>query len=478
MVLGAAPPARAHDEQGDPEPSQNEPGAATFQLGDWTITPHLELLLRGEARHRPVDGGGAFYRSRAVHADAPPGAPSPEVAGVGPAVDDAWWVRERARLGVGVAYGPARAVLTLQDARALGDQAGTLAGTAQPELPSTAPYEAYVELSTSDAPQLSFRLGRQVVVWGDGRLIGESDRSPTGRSLDAARLGVVVSDFEVEGMAVLLAAPGALPPEARGDATPNEEGTGAQLYGLRGAYHFLPWLSAEVVALSRIVRSPHPTTLTPGDTYVLDGRIFGDHRGLRYGVEGAAQLGRVASFGQNRDVAAFALAARAELETALAWHLTFGLQGAYASGGGEETDPSTTQKRFDPILPESHDNHGEMGLYAWSNLIEVGGLLRARPLDEVTAELGYAFVGLADPKGRWTTASLVPVGSDAANESSVIGHHGELDVRWLPWAPLGLGASYGILLLGEGGKNILEQAGRGRPSASHWGMLEAELRFP
>lgn len=456
--------------------AQVEPSPTTIELGEWTLRPRLELFMRGEVTSDAIVGAGDVYQLP-VQADGP-GEASPLVERTVARIETQWFARTRARLGIDVAYGPVRGVLTLQDARVLGDtSASTVAlSGSETDLPFTAPYEAFIELTTDDAPELSFRLGRQEVVWGDGRLIGRSDRSATGRSLDAARGGLVLGDFEAELLAVLLAAPGALPPEVGRDRIP-EEGTGAQLYGARSAYHFLPWLSAELVGLARVVRPPAPDHLTPGDTYVLDGRVFGDHRGLRYALEGAGQLGRVASFGENRDLAAFALAARAELETALLWHLTFGVEGAYASGAGEETAPTETQRRFDPILPESHENHSRMALYAWSNLIEVAGLVKARPMDEVSLDARYAFVGLADPKGRWTTANLVPVGADRNNDSSVIGHAVELGVGWIPYQPLSFGAAYGLLVLGDGGANILESAGRGRPEAAHWGMLEAELRL-
>src|SRR5262249_39377192 len=146
-------------------------------------------------------------------------------------------------------------------------------------------------------------------------------------------------DFDVEAMAAMLATPGRYAPATATPATAMPgakedlvEGSGAQLYGLDASWHALPLLNIEVTGLARVVREPTPTTLAPSNTLVVDGRISGDRRGFRYALEGAYELGQVASYGANRSLRAFALAARASWETALPAHLTFAAEGAYASG--------------------------------------------------------------------------------------------------------------------------------------------------
>jgi hypothetical protein len=213
--------------------------------------------------------------------------------------------------------------------------------------------------------------------------------------------------------------------------------------------------------------------LTPGNTFVFDARVSGEQRGFRYSAEGAYELGSI-GVEQTSTLRAFAGAARASLETALPAHLTFGMQGAYASG---ETSLQV-QQRFDPIVPETHTNHGRMGLYTWSNLIEGGVDVAARPIEKLWFELGYRFVGLASPKGRWTSASLTPIGSSSANESHILGHEIDLTARFIPWNPITFEAGYGLFLTGEGAKNILQSVGRGRPGAQHFGYLQATLHAP
>src|SRR5690606_18846393 len=100
-------------------------------------------------------------------------------------------------------------------------------------------------------------------------------------------------------------------------------------------------------------------------------------RGFRYAAEGAVQLGKVAGYGVNRDILAFAAAGLVDWQTALPGDLRFGLHGGYASGDDAQT-PSDDFGRFDPIAPDTRTHHGLMNLYAWSNVIEGGGSVAAR----------------------------------------------------------------------------------------------------
>jgi hypothetical protein len=455
--------------------AQAPPLSESVVIGGWTFRPSIELRTRGELRRHPVDTGGDLYGSTAVLAEGFETALPPVVGAVAP-VETQWLVGERARIGLAVDHGPITGVITVQDARLWGSAEATTAGAGGTELPSTAPYEAYLDLHTRSGRRVFFRLGRQRVVWGDGRLLGESDWSFTPRSLDAARLGIQLGDFDVEALAAILAAPGSAPPSVAGSREP-VEGTGAQLYGLNAVWHLLPLLQIDLTGLARVVRDPHPIWLASGDTYVLDARASGDRRGFRYAVEGAYELGRVASYGANRDLGALALAARAELETALPGHLTFGARGAYASGDDGSIDPSETQRRFDPILPDEHANHAPMGLYGWSNSIEAGGTVRVRPLDELTFTAGYTLAALASPEGRWVTARLFPVGSDPENGSRSLGHEIDAGVTIQPWEPLRFDLGYGLFLFGDGAKAILAEAHR-PADLQHWAFLQATVSAP
>lgn len=462
--------------------AQAQPLPESVVIGTWTFRPSLQLRTRGEFRRYPVDTGGDIYSSNAVLAEGF-GAALPPIVDRTDSVENQWFLTQRTRLGLSVEHGAFTGVVALQDARLWGNDDAIFVGAGEAELPETAPSEAYLDVHTRAGRRAFVRLGRQRVVWGDGRLIGGNDWSFTVRSLDGVRAGVQLGDFDVEAMAVLLAAPGGAPPVVAGTRKPIARGTGAQLYGLDAVWHLIPLLNIELTALARIVREPRPIWLTPGDTFVLDARLSGERRGFRYAVEGAYELGRVATFAADRDLGALALAARAELETSLPGSLTFSARGAYATGDAGPLKANQTQHRFDPILPEEHDNHGPMGLYGWSNIIEAGGGVRIRPLDTLTFAAGYELVGLASPSGRWVTAGLVPVGAATENDDRLLGHEIDAAVTFQPWEPLRFELGYGLFLFGDAAKTILQQANRAvvdghAADMQHWAFLQATLKAP
>ena len=459
--------------------AQASPLPDSFAVGAWTFRPTLEVRVRGEYRRHPFDAGGDVYDPSAVLAEAYQST-LPKVATTQPAVSDQYFLSERSRLGLAVDRGPVTAAFTLQDARVWGAGDGALVAPGEPSTPVIAPYEAYLDVHTRSGRRIFFRVGRQAVTWGDGRLIGANDWSVTGRSLDAARFGFQAGDFDVEAMAAMLAAPGRYAPSnasASAGTSNLVEGSGTQLYGLDVNWHALPLLNVEAMGLARIVRFPTPTTLTPGNTFVVDGRISGDRRGFRYAVEGAYELGQVASYGANRDLSAFALAARASWETALPGHLTFAAEGAYASGD-DGTSTTGTVKRFDPILPDEHTLLSPMSLVAWSNLIFGGGSVSVRPLDELVLQAGYHYAALAEPGGRWSSAALYPDRRRPdGNTARALGHEVDAAIRITPWKPFEIETGYGLFARGAGADAILQAAHR-PASLQHWAYLQTTVRVP
>jgi hypothetical protein len=456
--------------------TQATPSHDALTLGSWSFRPVVDLRVRGEYTRNPVDVGGAVYEGSAVLANGT-NSESPAISSTQPAVANEYFVASRARLGVAVEHGNLSAVITLQDARNWGGDgtsmsATVLAGPGEPIPPVFAPWEAYVDLHTKTGRPVFLRVGRQAVRWGDGTLLGANDWSATGRSLDAARFGAQVGDVDVELLASILATPGQyVDPGTRTAAA----GAGVELYGGDAVYHVTPLLHLEATGLVRIARQPMPVSMTPSDTYVAAARAFGDHRGFRYAAEGAYETGSVAQVGSLRNLAAFAVAGRASLETSLPWHVTFGSQGAYATG--DQGASSGNLRRFDPILPDDHTSISPMGLWAWSNIIEGGGSIAVKPAAEVTFLASYRYAALAEGRDRWTSATLSPIGLAPENKSRELGHEIDGALTYIPWEALQVEAGYGIFLEGGAATAILQAAGR-EAGTAHWVYLSMRLRVP
>lgn len=455
LTTAASIAPRAHaEEPASAEPRSDRPdgGAApeheraSFPVGDFTFKPFVEARVRGEYR-RNAQNEGIFGEHAILSLDELPRSRRD------PYQDQAF-VWERVRLGLEVGWGPLTAVVSFQDVRLLGTPSAGGQVSGQPELPVTAPAEGYLELHTAQR-DVWFRLGRQHVQIGDGRLIGKSDDRAQGRDLDAARLFGRVGPVDLQAMAAMLVPPGEPTlPDVNGDEP--KIVPGAQLYVLDATWHVAPYFSAEAMGIARVVRQPLVEHLTPSDTFVGALRLFGDHRGVRYSVLGAFEGGRVAAAGEleNATLLAGAVAGRVEWQTAVPWNLTFGAQGAYATGDPAEGDPPTKIGVFDPILPDTTKHFGQYDFYALSNLIEGGADVAIRPIDELSARVGYRFAALANAKGPWVSGALFPIGQSATNESQMLGHVIGVDLEARPWEPLRIGASYGLMILGDGAKQI------------------------
>lgn len=428
--------------------AQPAPPPSGLAVGDWTFRPSIELRTRGEYARDPLDNALA-----------------PE---------NEWFVHERARVGVGAERGALSASIQVQDARVWGDPSPS-AIDRTPNAPSTSLHLAFVEAHTSEPHPSFLRLGRQEIAWGDGRLLGTSDWSPRPRALDAIRGRWSAGAFDVEALAAILSPPGALPSDLS-RANPGGEGIGAELYGVDATVHLAPLLALEATGLARIVRMPVSPPLVPSDLVVGSLRAFGDWMALSYAVEGAYEAGRVAVVGDTRDLRAYAATARVDWQTTWPLRPKLGLSGSYASG--DDGGGTGTLHTFDPVLPDVQSGLGQIGLFAWSNLIDASARVAVAPSDEWTAVVAYHRVMLANPRGTWTSASLTPIGRSADNADRALGDELDASLWWTPWTELRLGAGYGAFFTGNGARAILAVAGRGEPKVEHAAYVQVALAAP
>ncbi|HVH45577.1 MAG TPA: alginate export family protein [Labilithrix sp.] len=438
------------------------PAPEKISVGDWQLSPLLEVRTRGEYRRDAPDLGGVDFFGRQT-----------------PRVRDGWVVMERSRLGVGAERGAVRAQITLQDARALGSPSPSAFAGAR-GVGRFEPYEAFAELRANGVRPHYVRLGRQAVVWGEGRLVGNADFSPVGRSLDALRGHLAVGDFDFEALAAILEAPGPLGSGFSDTSGPSR--SGVQLYGLTAGWSIDPLLKIEAFALARVSRSSgaeldgsrFATSRLSGERLTASLRASGDAKGWTYGAEGAYQFGS-ATFGApgGMDISAWAAAAHVSktLEQLL-FSPTFRAAGSYASGD----DGRGVYKQFDPLLADPQRFHGQMDLFGWSNMMDVAGRAQIAPMTDVTASLEYRYARLAQGRGEWigsylsaigsstppplVTTTPAPTGRPPSNEAE-LGHELDVVFTYRPWLPLELRAGWSGLLLGDGAKAIMAAHARG-----------------
>jgi len=410
-----------------------------------------------------------------------------------PRTRDPWLIFERTRLGLGAERGSIGGQITLQDARAWGTTPTNVLDT---PAASFGPYEAFVDAHTANGSRPSFvRIGRQAVQWGEGRLIGISDWSPTGRALDAIRAHVATGHFDFEILGVLLDAPRPFGP-GLGESSSSQVTSGNELYGASAAWTIDPLLKIEAFGIAEIARngggaSALETARNSGETYVASLRASGDSRGFKYGAEGAYEFGRAAALDDaTRSALAFAAHVGKTFDHApLTPTLTVG--GSYASG--DSTPPGvggatrTTYRQFDPLLPDLHSHFGAMDIFSWSNVVEENARLSFVPARTTRIDLEYRYARLATAAGEWLNGYLQPVGQSDGKSGAELGHEIDVGFAYRPWVPFEMRAGYSMLLLGDGAREIMAAEARGSlqangsyapSSTSHFAYLQATLNVP
>jgi hypothetical protein len=411
------------------------PAAETIGVGDWQIAPVAEVRLRGEYRH-DVDG-----------------------------LDKGLLV-ERTRLGLDVLRGALEARVVLQDARAMdvATSADPVAGPAP--MAVTGAYEAWMEAHTATVNPSFIRAGRQPITWGEGRLLGAADWSPTGRSLDAVRGRLVMGNAAFELLAVALTDP------STGASLQNY----GELFGARGQWAAFPLLAVDVYALARVAQENPSSGLdgsVQGETYTGAARLHGETATWTWGTEGAYQLGRAIDLSEDR--AAWAAAGHLAHTFDRARLLPTARVGlAYASGN----DHGSTYRTFDPLFPNVHEWHGAMDLFAWSNEEEASARLAVAPWTDALAAIEYRYARLAQPGAAWRSGYLSTIGTVVGNTKAELGHEIDAMLRWLPWVSLEVEAGYSILILGDGARAILSESLPTAPTLSHFAYAQATLRVP
>lgn len=428
--------------------AQAAPAApATLAIGDWQIAPVLDLRVRGE------------YRYDLDHVDR-------VVAS------------ERARLGADATHGPIEVRLVLQDARSYGLTTGDMFVAGPSPTALTGAYEGWVDVHTATTHPSFVRIGRQPVSWGEGRLLGVADWSPTGRSLDAVRGRLVFGDGAAEVLAAVLETP--LPQAFALDAY-------ASLYGARGEWAFDPLFQVEAYVLARLsYYRPFVVTSSSLQGQVYDGQTYtgalhlhGQGPGWSWGAEGAYQLGHVAGVPHDGTTftggrAAWAAAAHvAKTLDNVVLAPTIGIGGSFATGD----TPGNTYRAFDPIQPDVHVWYGAMDLFSWSNEIEGNARVSIVPWTDAVANLEYRYARLAQPGDAWRSSYVADIAQVVGNAKAELGHEIDATMRWAPWAPFELEGGYSVLFLGDGARAILEAQRGAAVAVSHFAYVQVRVMF-
>jgi len=313
----------------------------------------------------------------------------------------------------------------IRDARIEGTEPATNAQTNSPGT-GTDLKQGWFEASDLLRSGTSVRAGRQVLAYGDHRLIGDQEWSTYGRSFDALLLSREFgrTRTRVDAFASRVIERGA------GTVTPGVDNDDQDLFGVYAAtpkaLHHSD-LDLYFLWLRDLLDAPGERAGESGNTgfATAGARIAGVKGSLDWAAEGAVQRGRVAG----DPLAAWAGHARAGWTFLDAkWKPRVGVEWDAATG---DDDPSDGDRdSFQTLFPSNHEHYGILDLVAWQNVQAFRAGVKFRPHEKVTVALDAWKFRLFDSEDAWYGVNGAVIRPGAAGTSADLGTEFDLEVVW------------------------------------------------
>lgn len=312
-----------------------------------------------------------------------------------------------------------RVFIQLQDARTFGAE-GTTVGYANSYTENAILdlHQGYFDLRKLFEMPLTARVGRQEIIWGDHRVIGNFVWSNVGRVFDAARFMWDTDTIHAEAFAAKVDEDGYL---LNGQAAGESDGSGSSdenVYASMLTFKKLvPSASLDLMYICKSDQDDSATNATlvgtantgaagdPINIHDFGARIDGKVPNLDamdYTLESHVQVGNYGT--QNQEAWAFAGKTGYTLKN-VAWTPRFGIEYDYASGDSDASD--NTHETFDNLYPTNHwaGIYGFADLVSWQNMHDFRGQVKVSPTKKMTAQVDYHYFMLAEEGDGWYLAN-------------------------------------------------------------------------
>jgi hypothetical protein len=256
-------------------------------------------------------------------------------------------------------------------------------------------HEAYLELFPDAKSGFTFRAGRMMLNYGDGRLIGTPQWSNISRTYDHARAAYIAGGTKFEFLF-------ASPVKIRLDAF-NKPVLGEHVYGIYNVFSGL-WNQGTMDTYILLHNQNRIGGFTGGSTKLgtdrLETNTYGGrlvaplHRGLKLTLEGALQNGHT---GPALHRAGAGVATIARHWMAVGRPLDVSAEYKFASGTRNPAEASR-ESTFDQIFPANHDKFGHEDLFGWRNLHNVRSLSSYGITKAFTANFMFDSIWLASAR--------------------------------------------------------------------------------
>jgi hypothetical protein len=411
--------------------------------------------------------------------------------------DDNWFL-QRFRLGMMINVSDwVRVYGQMQDAREFNSDRPNIPGTLGAEGDDSADLrQAWIEIGNPKEFPLSLRLGRQILSYGDERLVGAFDWNNLGRTFDAVKLRWEQKNWWVEGFAssVVTIDRGQF---NQSDFFNGNETDRQQVFsGLYFETTAIPFQATDFYVFhlhendsAKYQSNPDGDTnfFTIGTRWKSQPGAFAKHEtvtskdgkttvdeaprpvGLDYTGEFAFQTGHV----RGMDLTAFATHADVGYTFDTPWLPRLALGYSFASGDSDPNDKDI--ETFQNLFPTNHKFYGQMDLFSWQNIHDLEIDTKISPIRQVTLRADFHAFWLATNEDTWYRANgsttVRPLNTSARDAGNYVGSEIDFMATWQVNKHLQLEGGYSHFFAGD------YLADTGPHSDADFGYLQAKLVF-
>ncbi|HEY5891960.1 MAG TPA: alginate export family protein [Chthoniobacterales bacterium] len=313
----------------------------------------------------------------------------------------------------------------------------------------------------------SLTAGRQILSYGDERLVGPLDWSNLGRTFDAVKARYAGDKFSVDLFAstVVVFERGAY---NQSDFFNGNETHRDQVFA--GVYFSTTLLDFQTTdGYAFYLHEDQKTIGTESNFGTIGGRVKSNPKkfnGFDYDAEAAFQFGDLRS----KDLLTGAVhvgGGYTFLETP--WKPRIGVEYNFASGDSDPNDGDV--ETFQNLFPTNHKFYGYMDLFSWQNIHNPAISFKVSPVKTLTVQADGHLFWLADTSDAWYRANGTPVRPITPSAGSYVGAEIDLTATWKPSKHYSLQAGYSHFFAGE----YVDDTGPG--SDADFGYLMATVDF-
>lgn len=279
-----------------------------------------------------------------------------------------------------------RVYVSLQDSRQWGQEASTI--TTGNEGQAVDLSQAWFQVDKLMGQPLSVKVGRQVLAYGDQRLIGHLEWSNNARRFDAAKLVYDTKAFSVDLFYSKIAEP------LTSTVSPAPTERDSFFSGLYASVKSIPNNTIDLYVLN------DRNDTSKKDEFTYGGRVNGKASAFDYTGELAFQSGDWTNTTTTVKQEAYAYAVKAGYTLPSAMGLRIGAEYDYATGS---TSDATKHKAFDNLYPTNHYLYGFTDDVNWSNIKALSVCASIKPAKDFWVGAEYWDYKLAQANAKGAT---------------------------------------------------------------------------